>query len=207
VERLYRTASVSLSREGIDDPAILNLIEEIEKELRVIIGQVAGAPADSYTDETIPTAALEDGAVTTVKLDADAVDDTKLADNAVGNEHLQDDAVDTAELADGAVDADRLDTDAVTKVKVNAEAIGRAELDTSENTFSHTFPGGGGQWTTGPITGGYVFWPDIYSDTALTPYLIAQTTATPADSDNPYISLIDLVGGAVIGGSHRQVDA
>ena len=52
-----------------------------------------------HLGETLQIPTTGDGAITTVKIAADAVTGAKIADNAVGNEHLEDDTVGIAELS------------------------------------------------------------------------------------------------------------
>lgn len=80
--------------------------------------------------DQIPTAGLEDGAVTNVKLGADAVTGAKIADDAVDSEHIVDGAIDTVHIGDSQVTAGKLAADAVTTVKILDANVTEAKLET-----------------------------------------------------------------------------
>ena len=81
-------------------------------------------------NNSVPTAAIQDDAVTqakvgagaidTTELAADAVDGTKLADNAVNSEHYTDGSIDTEHVADGAITAAKVAADVATQAELDA---------------------------------------------------------------------------------------
>jgi hypothetical protein len=89
--------------------------------------------------DTVATADIDNLAVTTGKLAADAVDGTKIADDAIGNEHI----------ATGAVNAD----------SIAADAVGASELNVTGNGTSGQYLASDGDgtmtWTTLAAGGGF----------------------------------------------------
>ena len=69
---------------------------------------------------TINTDMIENLAVTTPRIAADAVDGTKIADDAINSEHYVDGSIDTAHIAD----------DQITEDKMADDAVGSAQLKT-----------------------------------------------------------------------------
>jgi len=59
-------------------------------------------------DDTVSQAKIQNGAVDTAQLAADAVDGTRIADNAIDSEHYAAGSIDNEHLADNAVDSDEL---------------------------------------------------------------------------------------------------
>jgi len=107
--------------------------------------KVTGAQLKAYanagdgalaTKDTVATADIDNLAVTTGKLAADAVDGTKIADDAIGNEHIATDAVNADSIAANAVGADELN------VTGNGTA-GQALTSDGDGTFSWADAGGG----------------------------------------------------------------
>jgi hypothetical protein len=88
--------------------------------------------------DTVATADIDDLAVTTGKLAADAVDGTKIADDAIGNEHIA--------------------TDAVNADSIAANAVGASELNVPGNGTSGQYLASDGDgtmtWTTLPVAAG-----------------------------------------------------
>ena len=77
---------------------------------------------------TINSDMLENLAVTTDRIAADAIDGTKLADNAVNSEHYTDGSIDTIHIGDLQVTTAKIADDNVTEAKMANDAIGSAEL-------------------------------------------------------------------------------
>lgn len=87
-----------------------------------------GFTGDDATADSVGTAALEDGSVTTAKLDLAAVTTDRIADGAVTAEKLAADIVDTDQIADGAVGSDELATDSVIAAKIADGAVLEAHI-------------------------------------------------------------------------------
>lgn len=76
------------------------------------------SPSAVIENNSIISAKIVDGAVTTDKLGADAVIGTKIADNAVDSEHIAAGAIDTAHIGDAQVTNAKLDDLARGSIKV-----------------------------------------------------------------------------------------
>jgi hypothetical protein len=90
---------------------------------------VAGTDiTDALASLTEGGAVIEDEAITTAKLAADAVDGTKLADDAVDSEHIADGAIDTAHLSADCVTAANLADDSVVTANIVDANVTEAKL-------------------------------------------------------------------------------
>jgi len=81
------------------------------------------SPAAVIANNSIISAKIVDGAVTTDKLGADAVIGTKIADNAVDSEHIKAGAIDTAHIGDLQVTKEKIAADAIDGTKIGDDSI------------------------------------------------------------------------------------
>jgi len=108
-------------------------------------------PYPGLSTGEVTTDKIADGAVTNVKLAADAVTADKIAAGAVGSSEIATDAVTsaeiaagavgTSEIADGAVTNAKLAADAVTADKIAAGAVGSSEIATDAVTSAEIAAG------------------------------------------------------------------
>jgi hypothetical protein len=105
-------------------------------QLKAYVNSGDGALA---AKDTVATADIDNLAVTTGKLAADAVDGTKIADDAIGNEHI----------ATGAVNADSIAADAVGADELNVTGNGTA------GQYLASDADGSMTWTDLPAGGGF----------------------------------------------------
>ena len=79
---------------------------------------------------TINTDMIENLAVTTPRIAADAVDGTKIADDAINSEHFVDGSIDSEHLASLVISTGKIQADAITEAKIGDDAVGSAQLKT-----------------------------------------------------------------------------
>ena len=105
----------------IDSDNIVGLVKSnLQKDSANAIGFDSAAGRFFVPTGTINTSMLENLAVTTARIAADAIDGTKIADDAINSEHYVNGSIDTAHIAD----------DQVTEAKMADDAIGSAQLKT-----------------------------------------------------------------------------
>ena len=75
------------------------------------------------SDNSISSIKIQNGAVETAKLAADAVDGTRLADNACDSEHYTDGSIDHVHLANDCIDGDNIQDDVVNSEHIAAGAV------------------------------------------------------------------------------------
>ena len=97
--------------------------------------------ADAVTNAKIAVNAIQGdviaaGAIVEAKLGVDAVTNAKIADNAVNTAQIVADAISTAKIATGAITATELGTDAVTNAKLADNAVQTAQL--ADNAITST---------------------------------------------------------------------
>lgn len=119
---------------------------------------------------TVATADIDNLAVTTGKLAADAVDGTKIADDAIGNEHIATGAVNADSIASNAVGADELN------VSGNGTS-GQVLASDGDGTMS---------WFTLTAGGGF---------TASTKFTSPGTFAVPSNTNQVYVIVQGAGGG------------
>jgi hypothetical protein len=73
----------------------------------------------AVTTGSIGSSQIQDGAVITAKLAADAVDGSKIADNSVDSEHLAADAVDGTKIADDSINSEHYVDGSIDSVHIN----------------------------------------------------------------------------------------
>ena len=95
--------------------------------------------------DTVATTDIDNLAVTTAKLAADAVDGTKIADDAIDSEHIAADSIDAEHYAPGSVDTTALANASVTTPKISATGTADA----------NTFLSGAGTWAAAGGGGDY----------------------------------------------------
>ena len=77
---------------------------------------------DEEREQNIFSEDIEDGAVTRVKIAADAVDGTKIADDSLDSEHYVDGSVDLAHLSANSVDSSKIVDGSIVNADVNSSA-------------------------------------------------------------------------------------
>lgn len=100
--------------------------------------EVSQDASDSANRSVIYSYDINNYAVTTDKIAADAVNATKIADNAILNEHLSTGSVNTDELATSAVTAPKIASDAVITSKILDGNVTAAKLATTLDLTSKT---------------------------------------------------------------------
>ena len=95
-------------------------------------------PYPGLSTGEVTTDKIADGAVTNVKLAADAVTADKIAAGAVGSSEIATDAVTSAEIAAGAVGTSEIADGAVTNAKLAAGAAGAVLVDFTQTTDTST---------------------------------------------------------------------
>jgi len=71
---------------------------------------------------------VDDSAITTAKIAADAIDGTKIADDSINSEHYVDGSIDTAHIADSQVTTVKIANDAVNNDKLADNSVNTAQL-------------------------------------------------------------------------------
>lgn len=106
------------------------------------------------TANTVGTALIDDGSVTSAKIAAAGLDSGALASNAVTTAKIADDAVTAAKIADGAVVESALGNAAVTTSKIADDAItyGKLQNTTATNVLLGRSSVGGGSVEEIPLT-------------------------------------------------------
>ena len=79
---------------------------------------------------TINPNMLENLAVTTPRIAADAIDGTKIADDAINSEHYVDASIDTQHIADLQITTAKIADDQITEAKMADDAIGSVQMKT-----------------------------------------------------------------------------
>lgn len=166
-------------------------------------GQTVVSWDNDATDAVVQTAEIEDLAVTTAKLGADAVTGAKIADLAVDTEHLAADSVTAAKIEAGAVDSSEIATDAVGTAEIAAGAVTSSELaDNLTHYVSLSAP---------DLADDNYFL--ISVDMQATAYTLDQTTL-PADNPPRNVTIThtsgdtaDTLGDAVVVGTNVDDDA
>jgi len=77
---------------------------------------------DEEREQNIFSEDIEDGAVITAKIAADAVDGTKIADDSINSEHYVDGSVDLAHLSANSVDSSKIVDGSIVNADVNSSA-------------------------------------------------------------------------------------
>ena len=80
---------------------------------------------------------IDDGAIETSKIKADAITSAKIADDQINSEHYVDGSIDTAHIADAQITTAKLAADAVTSAKIaddaiDSEHIGNGAINSSD---------------------------------------------------------------------------
>ena len=78
---------------------------------------------DVPADNSVTSAKIQDGAVATADLAADAVTGAKIADDAIDSEHYTDGSIDHAHLANDCIDGDNIQDDVVNSEHIAAGAV------------------------------------------------------------------------------------
>lgn len=103
----------------IDSDNIVGLVKSnLQKDSANAIGFDSAAGRFFVPTGTINTSMLENLAVTTARIAADAIDGTKIADDAINSEHYVDGSIDTAHIAN----------DQITEALMADDAIGSVQL-------------------------------------------------------------------------------
>jgi len=139
-------------------------------QIKAYVNSADGALASK---DTVATTDIDNLAVTTGKLAADAVDGTKIADDVVDSEHYVAGSIDTEHIADTAV----------TESKLSAGAGGTDQVLTSDGAGNIT-------WTTVESGGGLIGY-NVYTSSG---------TYTKG-VNNPSFVVVEVVGGGGNGGS------
>jgi len=79
---------------------------------------------------SIDSSKIENLAITTSRIAADAVNGTKIADNAINSEHYTDGSIDSEHLASLVISTGKIQADAVTEAKIGDDAVGSVQLKT-----------------------------------------------------------------------------
>ena len=77
---------------------------------------------DEEREQNIFSEDIEDGAVSRVKIAADAVDGTKIADDSINSEHIFDGSVDLAHLSTNSVDSSKIVDGSIVNADINSSA-------------------------------------------------------------------------------------
>jgi hypothetical protein len=88
-----------------------------------VTGLALAAGCGGGSDETVGTAQIEDGAVTSRKIADEAVTKEKIAKAAVGTARLEDGSVTLEKLAPDAVDSERIGDDSITGADVDESTL------------------------------------------------------------------------------------
>lgn len=141
---------------------------------------VARAALDVISPNSITTAYLQDGAVTTPKLAANAVTAEKLADNSVDSNAIQSGAVVSGKLAANSILADNIQSLQVTEGKIGNEAVTTTKLGSLAVTEA--------KLATGAVTGSKIS-SDVITYDKLQRGSTSPNVFAPSGSQNRYMNI------------------
>ena len=128
IVRIFRDTDITTPEATFAPGASIkaNDLNENHKQLRYKLEEKIDS--SNIASQAVTTDALRDGAVTTIKIAADAVTNSKLADNSVAIEQMQDNSVSTAELVNASVTNAKLADNSVSLSKMQDNSVDTAEL-------------------------------------------------------------------------------
>lgn len=141
---------------------------------------VARAALDVISPNSITTAYLQDGAVTTPKLAANAVTAEKLADNSVDSNAIQSGAVVSGKLAANSILADNIQSLQVTEGKIGNEAVTTTKLGSLAVTEA--------KLATGAVTGSKIS-SDVITYDKLQRGSTSPNVFAPSGPQNRYMNI------------------